>query len=886
MIVHQHDPEVVALELSDAPPLADDAVHPYGDRLSDLLQGQQEVMGRIFGSASLQDVLDQIVVVCERSFAPATCVLSLFHRGENAVTHQAALRLPSSLRKSVGTTTGNHLPNPTASSILSGERIIVADFRDDDRWAEHAELAVANGFRSCWVEPVLDCGEGLAGFVTLYYPEPREPNAGDAHVLWALKSFVAFVVHAARRESALRAERDRFSALVSAIPGVVYQRVVSTEGDIRYTYISESARNLFGVSADEILADPEALFRTHSPEYKAKFRERLLAASRRLDMWDVEATLIMPDGRKRYTHALARPDRQEDGSVLWTGIILDETRTREAILDGLSQGFLLYDAQDKLVMRNSHYLTLYPRLSEVAVPGAAYDEVVRAEFESEADKVVASMQYSARLRERLERHNIGSSLFEQQLGDEQWILIAEQRTGDGGTVILYTDISEMKRREQQLQYLALHDPLTGLPNRTLFGQRIEQALKSTRPPHLTTVVMCIDVDHFKAVNDSFGHAAGDALLKCIADRLRASLSETDTVARLGGDEFGIVITDAPTSDQVAQLASRILHVASEPVEFNGHQLTSGISIGIASSCTDGDEPEKLLTNADLALYRAKAEGRGMYRFFQAEMDARAQARRSLEMDLRQAIKRQQFELHYQPQIDLDTNEVVGFEALLRWHHPEKGMISPVEFIPIAEETGLISSIGEWVLRQACLDARNWPASIRVAVNVSPAQFRHQNVAQVVRRILADTDMPASRLEIEITESVLLRDVEANLNALRELKDLGIRVSMDDFGTGYSSLANLRSFPFDKLKIDRSFIFDLENKPDSLVIVRAVLGLSRSLGIATCAEGVETREQLRLLRSEGCKSVQGYYYSRPKPVGDIPNLLQIDFRSPPSDTVSV
>jgi PAS domain-containing protein len=450
MTFRQDDAETIALALNDAPRLAEAPVPTYDDRLQDLMQGQQEVMNRVFGSGSLQDVLGEIVLVCERVFAPAQCVLSLFYRGGISLTHQAASPLPSRLLETVGIATGDQLPDPTASSMLSGERIIVADFSDDGRWEEHAELAVACGFRSCWVEPVSDCGEGLVGFVTLYSPEAREPNAADEQVLWTLTSFVGFVVNAAQREMALRAAKDQFAALVSAIPGVVYQRVVTPEGGIRYTYISESARDLFGVSADEILADPEALFRTHSPEYKARFRERLLAASKQLAMWDVEATLITPDGRKRYTHALARPDLQADGSVLWTGVILDETRTREAIFDSLSQGFLLYDAQDRMVMRNSQYLKLYPGLCDVAVPGATYEEVAKDELAGAAGMAVASVAYDSQLRERLERHKTPRSIFEQQLDDMRWILIDEQRTGDGGTVILYTDISDMKRRDKQL----------------------------------------------------------------------------------------------------------------------------------------------------------------------------------------------------------------------------------------------------------------------------------------------------------------------------------------------------------------------------------------------------------------------------------------------------
>jgi diguanylate cyclase (GGDEF)-like protein len=876
--------ETIAVSDHDAPRLTGDLIPSHDERLEDLLQGQQEVMSLVFGGSGLQDVLRRIISVTEGTFAPALCVISLVERGGNVVKYQVAPNLPSELIGTVGTVIGHHALDPTTTSVLSGERIIVSNLATDRRWPEHAEIAVAHGLQCCWVEPIQDCGEGLFGVATLYYPESREPDANDERVLWTLTSFIGFVINAAQREAALRAAKERFAALVSAIPGVVYQRVVKPDGDIRYTYISDGARDLFGVSPDEILADPEALFKTHGAEYKAKFRERLLTASKNLSMWDVEATLVTPDGRKKYTHAIARPNRQEDGSVVWTGVILDETRTREAILDSLSQGFLLYDAQDRVVMRNSHYLKLYPALCDIAVPGATYEEVVKGEVASIADNSNENIERNAQLCERLKQHKKPHTMFERRLNDDRWLLVNEQRTGDGGTVVVYTDISELKCREKQIRQLAYHDALTGLPNRTLFGQRIDRALARARRRGTTAVVMCVDVDHFKHVNDSLGHSAGDALLKCIGDRLRASLRETDTVARLGGDEFGLVITDFNAPDYAAQLASRLLSVVSQPLDFNGHQVVSGISIGIATSATDGDQTDTLLKNADLALYRAKADGRGTFRFFEAEMDALAQARRSLEIDLRQAVVNRQFELHYQPQVDIDSNEVVGFEALVRWRHPDRGLIPPGEFIPLAEQTGVIIHLGEWVLRQACLDAKNWPESIKIAVNVSPAQFRNHDLAQMVGHILKETELASNRLELEITESLLLRDVEANLSALRELKALGIRISMDDFGTGYSSLGNLRSFPFDKIKIDRSFVNDLEQNVDSAAIVRAVLGLGRNLGMATCAEGVETMEQLVCLRREGCTEVQGYYYSKPRPIGDIAELLQVGFAPPPADTV--
>jgi diguanylate cyclase (GGDEF)-like protein len=385
-------------------------------------------------------------------------------------------------------------------------------------------------------------------------------------------------------------------------------------------------------------------------------------------------------------------------------------------------------------------------------------------------------------------------------------------------------------------------------------------------------VLCLDLDHFKKINDSLGHPIGDALLSEVASRLSACVGPGDTVARLGGDEFAIVQfckNCDPTA--VPALASRIVEVIAAPYEIEGHHLVIGVSIGISLAPADGNDPDELLKNADLALYRAKADGRGTYRFFEPGMDARAQARRVLELDLRLALQRNEFELHYQPIRDLASQEIAVCEALVRWRHPERGLIAPNHFIPLAEETGLIVNLGDWVLRTACRDAARWTTAC-VAVNLSPVQFRNPGLVANVKAVLAQTGLPAQRLELEITESVLLQNSESTREMLLELRALGVKISLDDFGTGYSSLSYLRSFPFDKIKIDRSFISDVTTGKDSLAIVRAVTGLGKSLGIITTAEGVETDAQLEMLCREGCTQAQGYLVSKPRPIAEVEHLL--------------
>ena len=419
--------------------------------------------------------------------------------------------------------------------------------------------------------------------------------------------------------------------------------------------------------------------------------------------------------------------------------------------------------------------------------------------------------------------------------------------------------------------MARHDALTGLPNRVLFREEMEKALVRVARGE-TVAVLCLDLDHFKSVNDTLGHPVGDGLLKAVAERLLACVRDTDTVARLGGDEFAILQAGLDKPESAAILAQRLIDDVCEPYDIDGHEVVVGASIGIAIAPSDGDHPDQLLKNADMALYRAKSDGRRLYRFFEREMDARLQARRALELDLRKALADGEFELFYQPLIDLRTESISGFEALLRWNHPERGLVSPAEFIPLAEEIGLIVPLGEWVLREACLEAAKWPRRMKVAVNLSPVQFKRRNLAPAVVRALSASALSANRLELEITESVLLLEDDATVKTLHLLRGLGVRISMDDFGTGYSCLSYLRSFPFDKIKIDRSFVRDLAEKEDCAAIVRAVAGLGASLGITTTAEGVETVEQLAQVRAQGCTEAQGYLFSRPRRACDLPAVF--------------
>ncbi|RTL75072.1 MAG: EAL domain-containing protein [Bradyrhizobiaceae bacterium] len=443
--------------------------------------------------------------------------------------------------------------------------------------------------------------------------------------------------------------------------------------------------------------------------------------------------------------------------------------------------------------------------------------------------------------------------------------------GEGMLCITVRDITERRRSEERITYLAHYDALTDLPNRVLFREQIEQQLKRINRGN-QFALLYIDIDEFKGINESLGHHVGDELLKAVASRLRGCVRDTDFVARLGGDEFAIVQTAVEHPTDVTELVTRIYQAIREPYECLGHRISTDASIGIALAPGDSTDLDQLLKNADIAMYSAKADGRRTYRFFEPAMDASVKARRALEQDLRQAIADGGFEIHYQPLVDLNTDKVTGCEALLRWRHPERGMISPAEFIPVAEDTGLIIELGDWVLRTACAEAATWPDQVRLAVNVSPVQLKCQTLALKIMSALAASGLPAHRLELEITEAVLIRDDEAALAILYQLRAIGVRIALDDFGTGYSSLSYLKRFPFDKIKIDRCFVSDIAEIDGSSTIVQAVVNIAAARNMTTTAEGVETQRQKELLRALGCTQMQGYLFSAAKPGPEVRRLF--------------
>jgi len=583
----------------------------------------------------------------------------------------------------------------------------------------------------------------------------------------------------------------------------------------------------------------------------------------------VSQIIHLADGR--FISVLRRP--MPDGGVVSTHEDITEreklkarleqqNEQLDAAMNNMSQGLAMYDREQRLVICNEDYATMYGLTREQVRPGTTVREILEARLANGCYVTSNASQLADKLVAQFGK--IANEVHE--LADGRIVNVSYRQTAHGGHVITHQDITDQRRSAAKIVHMALHDALTDLPNRVLLNERLEHALTRVRRGEMVAVHL-LDLDHFKTVNDTLGHPTGDKLLKMVTERLRVLVRETDTIARMGGDEFAVLQTIVQPADATV-LALRIIESVSAPFDLDGTQVVIGTSVGIAVGPADGTSPDQLIRNADLALYRAKGDGRSTYRFFGPEMDAQMQVRRSMEQDLRKALAAGEFELHYQPVVNLANDEISCVEALIRWHHPEKGPVPPNVFIPVAEEIGFIIQIGEWAIREACRAAMNWPDDIKIAVNLSPVQFRNPGFLAIVVSALSESGLPAERLELEITEGMLLQDSEATLNTLYRLRSLGVRIAMDDFGTGYSSLSYLQSFPFDKIKIDRSFVKDIADGVGSLNIVRAVAALANGLGMVTTAEGVETEAQLDLVRQQGCTEAQGFLFSKPLAANDV------------------
>jgi diguanylate cyclase (GGDEF)-like protein/PAS domain S-box-containing protein len=677
--------------------------------------------------------------------------------------------------------------------------------------------------------------------------------------------------NSARTEAAIAEARRSHERLREAID-ILPQGIVFLDAEGRYILWNKKYAEIYSRSAD--LFKPGA--RLQDTIRIGVERGDYPEAIGREEQWLAERLARLSQPGKRHEQKLAdgrtiliEERLTEDGGVIGLRVDITELKQREAsfrlLFDGNPVPMIVCALEDE-------------RILGVNAAAAEHYGYGRAEFERLTIRNLQAFDSDPPWAGEPSRDEQAARTWKHVRSDGTLIDLAIYSRHlvyhDRPAVLLaLMDITERKRAESRLAFLAQHDALTGLPNRNLLRQQMDEKLQRTRRSAEKVAVLVIGLDNFKVVNDTLGHGIGDKLLRAVGKRLRSILREQDLLARLNSDEFAVVESELARPEDAVTLARRVQNALADPFLLDGNSVSVGATIGIAMAPGDGDDSERLLKNADMALSRAKADQRGTFSFFEAGMDARAQSRRRIENELRNAINNDVLRPHYQPLIDLSSGRIIGVEALVRWPHPERGMIAPAEFIPIAEETGLITALGGLMLRRACMDAAAWPDDVRIAVNLSPLQFRVGNVLSQVMEVLRQSGLPPRRLELEITETLVLEKSDQVLATLHALRALGVRISMDDFGTGYSSLSYLRSFPFDKIKIDRSFVKDLAANREAQAIIRSIVSLGRGLGVTVTAEGVETEAELRCLRAEGCREGQGFLFSPARPNAEIVQLLQ-------------
>lgn len=845
-----------------------------------LLAGQTRILEQIAQGVALETTLSAITALLEQALSGARCSILVLDPASRQLRHGAAPRLPDSFwRASDGIVIGPDAGSCGAAAYR-GETIIVTDIAHDPLWRSARELALAHGLRACWSTPILSSVRTTLGTFAVYYQEPRAPGQWELELARDVAHLAGIAIERARMLDELRCSEERFRSLVQHSSDII--TILDADGRMRYE--SPSVERILGYTPEEMLA---------------------------LNAFDLIHPDDLPQVMERFTAGLQQPGslvqaeyraRHRDGSWRWMasesvnhfntpsigGFVVNsrDITAQKVAANALRESEERYrtivaTAHEGIWVIDAAAITTYVNQHLADMLGYAVDEMIGRslyEFMDDAARIEAQAAFERRRQGVNETYDFR---FRRKDGTELWTLISTSPLYDSagnfnGALGMITDITVRKQTEARLAHAAFHDSLTGLPNRTLLLERLRAALEQLRHGCASLCgVLFLDLDHFKLINDSLGHLAGDRFLLTVAERLRGCLRTGDTVARMGGDEFVILLPQVRDERAAIEVAERVQQALAEPFMLEGHEVFSAVSIGIALSTQGTERPDDLLRDADIALNRAKSLGRTRYEVFDRDMHAQSLARLQRESELRRAIERQQFELHYQPVVLARTGAIIGVEALLRWRHPELGLISPAQFMPIAEDTGLIIPLGRWVLETACQQAVRWHRQgwqLTLAVNLSARQFRQKDLSAMITRIVADTGLDPRRLKLEITESNVMQDAEASIAALKALKRLGVQISIDDFGTGYSSLSYLKRLPIDTLKIDRSFVHDLSANPNDAAIASAIIAMAHNLKLQVIAEGVETPEQRAFLESHRCDMLQGFLFSEPLPADQLTQLL--------------
>jgi len=852
-------------------------------QLVDLLRLQREVLAAIALGVGLDAVLRRVCILIEHMVPGSIATIMLLDQGHGVLNVKAA----PSLSAEVVDRLNGQVPGTGAGSCgtaaCSGRAVYVSDTRIDPNWEQLRGLARDLGIRACWSVPILTNGKTVLGTFAISFMERRSPGRFHVRLLETASYLAGIAIQQERRETTLREAAAQLRSITDAVPGAVLQYRLNEDGVPQVTFISQGAEKLWGIPIERLREDFRPAWDRILPEDQTSLRGSILASAGHACPWDQEFRLERADGSLRRLHLSAAPDIGPGGKTLvWNGIVSDVTEHKRAeerliqwasAFQNTSEGVFITDPDGRILDVNPAFceITGYD-LEEVR---GQTPRVLRSGRHDESfyQSMWATLKAAGKWQGEIWNRRKNGEVY------PEWQSISQVTNARGETVTyvsVLADISSIKETELRLLYLAHHDPLTDLPNRLLCTARLQHAIdQATRHPRQLAILF-LDLDRFKHINDTLGHALGDELLVQTARRLQECVRQEDTVARLGGDEFIVILENLADPDDAGDVAEKILATLQRPFSLGAHEVPVTASVGVSLYPRDARDCETLLKHADAAMYRAKELGRNNHAYYTPQLTHLAEERFALEHKLRGALERDEFELFFQPQVSAGDNGMVGAEVLLRWRHPELGLVEPRRFLPIAEETGLIRPIGEWVLREACRQAQAWrqaglPA-VRLAVNLSGQQLTPDGIDIQLEAILRDTGITPSCLELEITESFLMQNPETSVPVLYALKARGISLAIDDFGTGYSSLGHLKRLPVHKLKIDQSLVRDIPADPDDEGTAKAVIALGHSLGLTVIAEGVETERQRDFLRREGCDELQGYLYGHPCPADEFAALL--------------
>ncbi len=840
---------------------------------------QQKVLEQISrGDQSLEQILKTIIELTE-SHTPDIHGSILLLEGTK-LRHGAAPSLPAAYVELIdGLEIGPQVGSCGSAAYL-GERVIVEDVQLDPKWQDFRDLAKQHGFRACWSEPIMDSHNNVLGTFAVYRAEPGAPDKNEIRMTEAMVHVASIAIEQERTKEQLASAEEEWVQALDYFEDVVYltdmDRNLVRANRVFYDRIERTPDECIGLPIiDLIHADNEGHDRSICPSCQLQDSGQEGSA-----IMEADDPNNLDNGPIEIRVKLVKKNTGETTGMLVSVRDLTQQRQMEerlrlsaSVFENTSEGVVISDTQGTVVEVNSAFTEIL---------GYGHDEVIGQNprmwksdrhDESFYRDFWNSLMTVGRWRGEIWNRRKDGSVF------PEWLSISQVVDSEGKLthfIGVFTDISHLKESQKQLDHLAHHDALTDLPNRLLYVERLTQAIKHAGRQKKQLAIIFIDLDRFKNINDSLGHPAGDQLLCKVAERLEDVVREDDTVARISGDEFVLLLEDIGGSNNAAHVAQKVMRIFESSFQLEGREVQTSASLGISLYPQDGDDAATLLRNADAAMYRAKDEGRNNYEFYTEELTRNAFERVLLENSLRQALDQQQFQLYYQPQVDIFTGEIIGAEVLIRWQHPDQGMVSPAKFIPIAEECGLILAIGEWVLREACEQGKRWLDQDihfgQLAVNVSGVQIKDSALVEQVSTIINECEFPASCLELEITEGFIMQQAQFAISQLEGLRQLGLTLAIDDFGTGYSSLSYLKQLPIQKLKIDQSFIRDIPDDLDDMAISNAVIALGDSLDLKVIAEGVETKEQASFLKKAGCSQGQGFLYSRPVPAEDFEKLL--------------